>query len=382
MRDIYASAEKVLVLDAVLSQVSKFANSVEILTSIRSSTWVRRLWTFHEAALATQIYYQFANHAMKSTEIYQASTEEELDQAIKFFHRKSWSLSSFDVEVNIDKGMREQYNIALRLPERLVHLQQLKSQAFQYLAVVEAHTIDQHDRNNYRLLSQATRPLRWRRTSRIEDETICIAGVLGVNVAGLINESHLDRMKKLLGEMEYVPADILFLDKPRIQDIGYRWMPTTFLGMGNDPGMSFAKAAKPTGEGLLVDLPGIVIHEPFMPLDLRSSGYVREKPIYTQQDRRVYSIVPLDSNFTWERYHGVKIIVIWSTETTLNTIKTGQLVQVDKEVNGRIHCHLECQVIISSWNIEDLEGNFPKTLEFLKLTQSEQLPYTQRWCVG
>ncbi len=110
--------------------------------------------------------------------------------------------------------------------------------------------------------------------------------------------------------MGYVPADILFLDKPRIQGIGYCWMPTTFLGMGNDSGMSFSNAAKPTIEGLLVELPGIVIQEPFMPLDLGYSSENLGEKKFTHSKTGVFIVL----------FHSIQTLTVPRSESYNNLV--------------------------------------------------------------
>ena len=148
MRETYACADKVLVLDTVLSQVSKSADTVEILMSIRSSSWVRRLWTFHEAGLAKVLYYQFADHVMKNTEIYMIAAMEEFDRTISICERESWDPSLLDSEihpVDIDDELGTVYNISRSISERMVNLSHIKAEAFRYLAVIEADAIKHHD---------------------------------------------------------------------------------------------------------------------------------------------------------------------------------------------------------------------------------------------
>lgn len=47
MREIYSKADRVLVLDDILEEVSTaFVSPTEMLMRIQSSTWMRRLWIF------------------------------------------------------------------------------------------------------------------------------------------------------------------------------------------------------------------------------------------------------------------------------------------------------------------------------------------------
>lgn len=64
MSTAYKDAEKVLVIDSVISSVPSSAlHSTEMTVRLRTSSWVRRLWTFQEAYLAKELHYQFQDTA-------------------------------------------------------------------------------------------------------------------------------------------------------------------------------------------------------------------------------------------------------------------------------------------------------------------------------
>ena len=69
MRDVYERADKVLVLDSSLLTVESSAVPEEILLRIKVAPWSTRLWTYHEGALARQIYFQLKDCAVVGDEI-------------------------------------------------------------------------------------------------------------------------------------------------------------------------------------------------------------------------------------------------------------------------------------------------------------------------
>ena len=69
MRYVYERADKVLVLDSSLLTVESSAVREEILLRIKVAPWSTRLWTYHEGALARQIFFQLKDCAVVGDEI-------------------------------------------------------------------------------------------------------------------------------------------------------------------------------------------------------------------------------------------------------------------------------------------------------------------------
>ena len=80
MCETYCQAEKVLVLDSsVLQQCFKNDDALRLFLSIRTSVWGRRLWTFREAALAKEIFYQFLDQAVDEVELLMSATASQIE---------------------------------------------------------------------------------------------------------------------------------------------------------------------------------------------------------------------------------------------------------------------------------------------------------------
>ncbi len=69
MRYVYERADKVLVLDSSLRTVDSLAAPEELLLRIMVAPWTTRLWTYHEGALASKIYFQLKDCAVVGNEI-------------------------------------------------------------------------------------------------------------------------------------------------------------------------------------------------------------------------------------------------------------------------------------------------------------------------
>lgn len=102
-------------------------------------------------------------------------------------------------------------------------------------------------RPNCRQVAEALHAIRWRRTSWIEDEPICLGIILGVNVHDLQKDENVNvdmsptersqyllehRMMRLTTYIDEVPRDIIFSSVPRLGNQGYSWMPKSFLAQG------------------------------------------------------------------------------------------------------------------------------------------------------
>lgn len=104
--------------------------------------------------------------------------------------------------------------------------------------------------------------MRFRNTSWIEDEPICLATLLGQDPVALLEQSTVEgRMRVLVSQMKHAPIFVLFSPLPRIDVDGFRWAPVSFkeqnLGNARSPGITFSSWGEVRSEGLLVTLPSL-----------------------------------------------------------------------------------------------------------------------------
>ena len=147
--------------------------------------------------------------------------------------------------------------------------------------------------------------LRGRSTSRLEDETICLSALLGLDIARvqrisplhwrlketltklrellvyihlvtqeprariltvciakLLRSTHEKRMKIVLSQIEYFPKQMIFWNTPRLQLDGWRWAPFSFLH--RDFQMPYFKSgfrSYLSKDGLLVQSPALLVRK-------------------------------------------------------------------------------------------------------------------------
>lgn len=261
MKTIYEGASKVLVIDSILGQASvQGTDVVELAMRVRVSTWGRRLWTFHEACLAHQLYYQYQDRALTSKDFRSLTLERQVEEDEEW-RRSCDGWKSTLPESEFSANM-------FRVFHRKSTLNPIEAEALIWISTQENYLHKVTGEPFFRRLSRLTNCLRYRWTSWLEDETICLSGILGLEVESLTSISESDsvttqecRMQQFLGSLDEVPADFLFLKQPRVKQKGSEWMPNSFLGNSFSMyTMEFGKGT-PTPEGLLVNLPGMVLPE-------------------------------------------------------------------------------------------------------------------------
>ena len=111
-----------------------------------------------------------------------------------------------------------------------------------------------------RAFNSLTRALEFRTTSKREDEAICVASILGLEVKGIVETKTAEqRMCILYSQIKTMPASILFHLSKRLQD-GFRWAPRTLLGPKY--GYTFSSMSgvgKCDIEGLHVQFAGFIV---------------------------------------------------------------------------------------------------------------------------
>lgn len=195
IRKVYEQAATVLALDEelVLTSVSGMAYE-EILIRLHTSGWMRRLWTLHEQSRARNVYFQFADGTYGQNEL------------IEDFEK--------DVKAHKEAGIPYFKVVPARGIALLKKLTRIKSGKYMSDTFVDLWSL-----------------LRWRHLSWPEDETICMANILGLSprvVDDLLNTAKELRMQKFLALFKYYPAALLFLQTEKLQISGYRWAPVSW----------------------------------------------------------------------------------------------------------------------------------------------------------
>ncbi|MCJ1459538.1 hypothetical protein MMC28_009917 [Mycoblastus sanguinarius] len=380
MDKTYRNATNVLVLDKSWKNVTTAAPAIEIMMRIRYSTWMTRLWTYQEARLSRNLWFQLRDlpvdlddvgdnikphkarqevsdmliedksqlhthpnrlqlaralayqnpKTQESLQKYAALPKQEREDeeaarlsAIQMLseQRQGDPLRNFwyeiiteinpnsplsdvdgDVSDNISRSLNQVASYAMSM-RHLVRgtggretIGKLSPQA-----VVPGHRPAHH-------LIDVIRGIRGRTTSRLEDETICLSVLLGLDIGRvtqipvihwrwkdllvklreflvylgrlcphqkffhvfaesigkLLRRSHEDRMKVFLSQFDFLSESMLFWDTPRLQGKGLGWAPSSFLSrnLDIDAPLKGGRRGHMTEEGLLVKCHAVGLHSP------------------------------------------------------------------------------------------------------------------------
>lgn len=203
MKRTYQSAARVLVLDSVLQWIPVPPSHQELLLRIVTGKWYRRLWTFQECALASELCFACSNGIIND------------ERLIESMHKCSLSdpLGPARAASCLDRDSEGAY-----LRSRTVY----------------KHTRDPFERrellrSNSDLLAFLFDSFADRKTTKVNDESICIATLMDFQIDDILEADGDQKMKLFYSKCDSIPPGVLFHDGPRIQDPGFRWAPRSFL---------------------------------------------------------------------------------------------------------------------------------------------------------
>ena len=188
MRETYADAEKVLVLDSYLEGVNYEGMTVfERALRITCTGWTRRLWTLQEGVLAKQIIFQFADSAVDGDALFMRLWQPPISYGtIPVLH--AWM------------EIRSNWNVQSGLP----------------IATAQ-------------VVWMLYRALRFRTTSVATDEPLCLSTLTGVDLKEIVQEEKENRMKRFWQLNNRLSISLLYWDGPRLDEPGLRWAPASLL---------------------------------------------------------------------------------------------------------------------------------------------------------
>ena len=180
MADTYRQAKAVLVIDAGIRSCSTHAPLEEKLLRVVSSGWMQRLWTLQEGLLAKEVVFEFKD-GLTTLESLIPAGEDLFDPLLMGLAMEVFRLKKLSAGKNFTIG-------------------------------------------------DVSNALRWRTTSKGEDETLAISGLLNVDAFKLVNlPSHAERMKSFLLSVRNLPPNIIFLLSHKLKEDGFRWAPQTLM---------------------------------------------------------------------------------------------------------------------------------------------------------
>jgi hypothetical protein len=220
MRETYADAEKVLVIDSYLEMMeSKGMTDFEQALRIICTGWTRRLWTLQEGILGKSIYFQFADAAINGDDLFMRLSKPPIAyKTIPIIH--SW----WEIR----------------------------------------HSWKDHSTIGNEFVWMLYRALRFRTTSVSTDEPLCLSALTSVDLKEILKEKKENRMKRFWELMPQISTALFYWDGPRLKDRGFRWAPASLLCATPEAFLASspkqireAKEATLSKSGLIVTSPGI-----------------------------------------------------------------------------------------------------------------------------
>ncbi|KAL5044828.1 hypothetical protein BDW71DRAFT_185432 [Aspergillus fruticulosus] len=235
MAQTYRDAVAVLVLDSTILSSSLSVPRELKLLRILSSGWMQRLWTLQEGILAKEIFFAFADG--------QATLAELIPSGDELFNGLASDLAS------------------------------------------EMFRLQKHKEHNLNI-SDVSRALRWRTTSKLGDETLAIAGLLKIDAFTLAGLPAEKRMTTFLLGIRQLPYNIIFLSGPKLDEPFFHWAPKSFMRAA-ETSLSFGFGeviCTPTG--LLAEY--AVIHFSDTTVDNRAQWFIRDST-----RNRIYKVIDM-----------------------------------------------------------------------------------------
>ena len=347
MADTYRQSRRVLVVDADLQQCSKECSRTELATRVLCCGWMRRLWTLQEAVIA----------------------------------EKTSNASKLDIQFL--EGPLEFNAIAGTSIKSLYQTETATGSVFS--------AFPQY-RSRDRSYAFLTRALKYRTTSKREDEAVCLGPLLGLDpdhISVILGETSADaRMQKLYHLMGEIPAAVLFNSARKLKN-DLRWAPASLLGLREGIDLSNRSIAQCDTDGLHVQFGGWIVR----------TDALRRQQLRTAQIDRVFfgspdvsfpkaMVTPKATSHHCELYLAVvdfdKLMKdITAPAFILNPQDSNEsaLVSVKSEENGVIHAVYLRKIQIKRWVSESsfnakLYGHW-RTL----VVDGDEVPSHQRWCI-
>ncbi|MCJ1401249.1 hypothetical protein MMC11_004461 [Xylographa trunciseda] len=227
LREVYATASKVLVVDVNLMRVG--TNWLERRLQFICSEWSRRLWTLQEGRLASALYIQYKDEAVDVKDLWQQEQPKDITTENDLLSNMN-QIAQFSIKSDFNSAS-----------EQGVHF---------------AHLIND---------------LAYRSTTEAKDEPICIGTLLGVQLEDF---GGTPTMVDIYRSCRSIPVDVIFTLGPRLKLDGFGWAPSTFLNRGSPLVPSFNRDGMLTPIGFKFGKPGIQFSDNF-------ELYYRKNVIYS-----------------------------------------------------------------------------------------------------
>jgi len=395
MGETYKRAEKVLVLDSSLQRVSLDASPEELMMRIRCTPWTQRLWTLQEGMLADELYFQFLGGAVQGETLIESYKKDTtpVKLGFRYLSRPNFStddrwaikihraLAADDVFTDEDPlGMENAFLATAAFPDcpnfdddaLLIRIYaHTNGRIFPIMAnaVRHWHPIRGQARLSYTpaIFTAVATALRGRLTSKMKDETTCMATLFGIDPTAILQLPEGERMKALWRSLASVPSEIIFEPIRRFQEPGLRWAPKSFMNreVDTNSGEGFfgsAFAGKITPQGLKI----ANYFSYLLPEDCLRDG-VWDFVMVEREEGRLFYVRVVSQG---EGVKGAAVIV--EKPPAMIPLTRGVLVSNRREVGGVLFGRFEVNIVV------DL---IKENVDMKDVYVGRKLAVWQEWCV-
>lgn len=192
LRTTYKQAAKVLILDRQLLQVQS-TNVCEAVCQALCSDWMSRLWTLQEGLLPDfdSLYIQYQDRPVLVKSLCGDGSPMPMPYIVE--NRLRDLLSSMFLDRGEFRNLKDQENLRGQQDSMMLTLM---------------------------------RNLQRRRTTKAEDEPICIATLMDIDLGKF---ERMPSMEDIYRYLFRLPRNLIFAGSPRLKTPGFRWAPSTFL---------------------------------------------------------------------------------------------------------------------------------------------------------
>ncbi|KAJ5959917.1 uncharacterized protein N7479_007067 [Penicillium vulpinum] len=215
MKAVYERAFRVLVLDSDIQECSTRGYTQSFMRT-RMSAWMRRLWTLNEGVLANRLCVKYADGIMDVQGVSE-SYEKQVKTAASAHNMDGYGTPMRDADSFGWKFRLLRANV-LRDPDpRIVYSDRNSGKGLstagqkRCYAIMEAFSASLH-----------------RTTSKVTDEMLCFASLIGWDTSLLKGIPFEDHMHAFLSTESQLPQGMLFLAGPRMRQPGWRWAVNRF----------------------------------------------------------------------------------------------------------------------------------------------------------
>jgi hypothetical protein len=230
-----------------------------------------------------------------------------------------------------------------------------------------------------------------RSTSKAEDEPICVATLLGLDLEKLLQPPDTGSVKKFWSlHIDGIPPCVIFLKGRKLQDKGYNWAPASCLdvhAMTPMKNANYETVAQITSHGLLMTWPGFTLSQP---RNIRRYVIVceLEGETYFVRRNRFDGYSTGWDNIQVHQINKLAVLVTSKIQGSKGVDATaGALVEIEKMGERLFVKYLRLVSVIKKDSRLDKHPSTPwsgdeQVEKMAPSVEAHHLPFNQKWLVG